>query len=439
MAHMNDDSMSSSEAEARALPPRDIRRRRPTGGGGTLLSAWPREFVATWRLRAPAAHVATRALSGLRARAMVSRSDDESSSEERRRRRRRRRREREREEGEPEGAKAAEGAKATREGDGAAKGASDGEGSEGGGRQKHRRRRRRHRRDSDEDESGDERKEKRSRRQARRGSSESSSSDRGRSRRGYRRESEHIRPRGRDYHRGREYDRRRDERPREYERPRPPRPLDGANPDVDRHGRARSPIRLVDTIDDRRERRSKFSERGEKPGEERKRTSNWDVAASASGADVQMPQVPPQLMAETRQARRLYVGNVPTEIGADELVTFFNEQMRSSGLVKWAGPAVTTTVHKGVGFCFLELRDVDETTAMLMFDGVIFKDRRAFFSVCLSVCLCLCVCVSVSLSHTPTHPPTHTHAPTHPHTCALLVHLIITENSATSSELCRRA
>ena len=304
---------------------------------------------------------------------MVSRSDDESSSEERRRRRRRRRRERG-EEGEADGAKAPEGAKAAREGDGAAKGPSDGEGSDGG-RHKHRRRRRRGR-ESEEDGSGDERKEKRSRRHARRGSSESSSGDRARSRRGSRRESEHHRARGRDYHRGREYDRRREERSRDYDRPRPSRPLDGGNPDVDRHGRARSPIRLVDTIDDRRERRSKFSERGEKPAEERKRKSNWDVAASASGADVQMPQIPPQLMAETRQARRLYVGNVPTEIGADELVMFFNEQMRNSGLVKWAGPAVTATVHKGVGFCFLELRDVDETTAMLMFDGVIFKDRR---------------------------------------------------------------
>ena len=68
------------------------------------------------------------------------------------------------------------------------------------------------------------------------------------------------------------------------------------------------------------------------------------------------------------QARRVYVGNLPGSIPPQEVVDFFNDAMVKAGLNKWAGPPIVQAVHQSLegGFVFIELRDVDETTALLM-------------------------------------------------------------------------
>lgn len=106
----------------------------------------------------------------------------------------------------------------------------------------------------------------------------------------------------------------------------------------------------------------------------------WDVNTDqvASGSNVGMPQLGPQMLAETRQARRVYVGNLPGSVNPQEVVSFFNDAMIKAGLNKWAGSPIMSSVHQSHdgAFVFLELRDVDETTALLMYDGIIFKDRQ---------------------------------------------------------------
>ena len=84
------------------------------------------------------------------------------------------------------------------------------------------------------------------------------------------------------------------------------------------------------------------------------------------------------MLNETRQARRVYIGNLPGSVPPQEVVDFFNDAMVKAGLNKWAGPPIVQAVHQSLegGFVFIELRDVDETTALLMYDGVIFKDRQ---------------------------------------------------------------
>ena len=47
-----------------------------------------------------------------------------------------------------------------------------------------------------------------------------------------------------------------------------------------------------------------------------------------------MPLMPPKMLQETRQARRLYVGNVPMDANSDELVAFFNEAMMKATLTR---------------------------------------------------------------------------------------------------------
>ena len=72
------------------------------------------------------------------------------------------------------------------------------------------------------------------------------------------------------------------------------------------------------------------------------------------------------------------LGNLPGSVPPQEVVDFFNDAMIKAGLNKWAGPPIVQAVHQSQdgGFVFIELRDVDETTALLMYDGVIFKDRQ---------------------------------------------------------------
>jgi len=172
---------------------------------------------------------------------------------------------------------------------------------------------------------------------------------------------------------------------------------------MDKHGRARSPItafggtyqskndrgrdRSRSRSRDRGRGRSRSKDRGRdrrsksrSPEKPAKKKSGWDVPTEdvQTGATVGMPIQAPQMLNETRQARRVYVGNLPGSIPPQEVVDFFNDAMVKAGLNKWAGPPIVQAVHQSLegGFVFIELRDVDETTALLMYDGVIFKDRQ---------------------------------------------------------------
>ncbi|XP_046700017.1 U2 small nuclear RNA auxiliary factor 2b isoform X8 [Silurus meridionalis] len=93
----------------------------------------------------------------------------------------------------------------------------------------------------------------------------------------------------------------------------------------------------------------------------------------------------------TRQARRLYVGNIPFGIteslerwsyvlerrGMEEsMMDFFNAQMRLGGLIQAPGnPVLAVQINQDKNFAFLELRSVDETTQAMAFDGIIFQGQ----------------------------------------------------------------
>lgn len=78
----------------------------------------------------------------------------------------------------------------------------------------------------------------------------------------------------------------------------------------------------------------------------------------------------------TRQARRLYVGNIPFGVTEDEMMEFFNQQMHLVGLAQAAGsPILACQINLDKNFAFLEFRSIDETTQAMAFDGIHFKGQ----------------------------------------------------------------
>ncbi|XP_026724870.1 splicing factor U2AF 50 kDa subunit [Trichoplusia ni] len=176
--------------------------------------------------------------------------------------------------------------------------------------------------------------------------------------------------------------------------------------DKDRRRRSRSR--------ERRRSRSRSRERREKPRRSRSRSPNanqnqskrsrrrkpslyWDVpppgfehitplqykAMQAAGqipanivADTPQAAVPVVGSTITRQARRLYVGNIPFGVTEEETMEFFNQQMHLSGLAQAAGnPVLACQINLDKNFAFLEFRSIDETTQAMAFDGINFKGQ----------------------------------------------------------------
>ncbi|XP_068671737.1 splicing factor U2AF 50 kDa subunit-like isoform X1 [Montipora capricornis] len=88
----------------------------------------------------------------------------------------------------------------------------------------------------------------------------------------------------------------------------------------------------------------------------------------------------PQGSQMTRQARRLYVGNIPfgiTEVQLQSLmIEFFNAKMQEAKLNTAPGnPVIAAQINLEQNFAFIELRSVEETTQAMAFDGIILEGQ----------------------------------------------------------------
>jgi len=161
----------------------------------------------------------------------------------------------------------------------------------------------------------------------------------------------------------------------------------------DRERRERSRSR------DRERRRSRSRDRGDrkKTSKRRKPSLYWDVPPPGFEHITPMQyksmqqsgQIPATLMPDTpqaavpvvgssitRQARRIYVGNIPFGFSEQEMIDFFNQQMHLSGLAQAEGnPILACHINRDKNFAFLECRSVDETTQAMAFDGINFKGQ----------------------------------------------------------------
>lgn len=80
--------------------------------------------------------------------------------------------------------------------------------------------------------------------------------------------------------------------------------------------------------------------------------------------------------AVSRQARRLYVGNIPFGVTEAAMMDFFNDQMKMSGLAQAEGnPVIAVQINLDKNFAFVEFRSVDETTQAMAFDGINFQGQ----------------------------------------------------------------
>lgn len=78
----------------------------------------------------------------------------------------------------------------------------------------------------------------------------------------------------------------------------------------------------------------------------------------------------------SRQARRLYVGNIPFGVTEEMMMDFFNTQMKHAGLAQAEGnPVIACQVNLDKNFAFIEYRSVDETTQAMAFDGINFQGQ----------------------------------------------------------------
>ncbi|XP_030566464.1 splicing factor U2AF 50 kDa subunit [Drosophila novamexicana] len=126
--------------------------------------------------------------------------------------------------------------------------------------------------------------------------------------------------------------------------------------------------------------------------------SSWDIppmgyehlspvqykAMQASGqiASRIVPDAPPTgesaaIATVTRQARRLYVGNIPFSTTDEDMMAFFNEQIhRLNGTQGHDGNAVLTCqTNLDKNFAFLEFRSMDEATQAITFDGISYRGQ----------------------------------------------------------------
>jgi splicing factor U2AF subunit len=76
------------------------------------------------------------------------------------------------------------------------------------------------------------------------------------------------------------------------------------------------------------------------------------------------------------QSRRLYVGNIPFGVSEASMMEFFNQQMQLTGLSQTEGnPVIAVQINLDKNFAFLEFRSIDETTAAMAFDGIVFQGQ----------------------------------------------------------------
>ncbi|XP_057341099.1 splicing factor U2AF 50 kDa subunit-like [Microplitis mediator] len=164
------------------------------------------------------------------------------------------------------------------------------------------------------------------------------------------------------------------------------------SPDRDRKDRSRRRSKAP-----RERKRSRSPKKHDNNSRRRKPSLYWDVPApgfenitpmqyksmQASGqipvnnvADLPQLAVPVIGCPISRQARRLYVGNIPFGVSEKDMMEFFNKQMHLNGLAQAEGnPVLTCQINVEKNFAFLEFRSIDETTLAMSFDGIFYAEQ----------------------------------------------------------------
>jgi len=97
----------------------------------------------------------------------------------------------------------------------------------------------------------------------------------------------------------------------------------------------------------------------------KERKTLWDVMIATE--TIMQPTTNPMQLSQ----RRLYVGNLPDDVSETQLMEFFNGAMIKANVVKTPGsPVVSVTIYREKAYAFIELRNSDEATIGMSFDGI---------------------------------------------------------------------
>ncbi|KAG4305923.1 hypothetical protein PORY_000833 [Pneumocystis oryctolagi] len=78
---------------------------------------------------------------------------------------------------------------------------------------------------------------------------------------------------------------------------------------------------------------------------------------------------------QSRQSRRIYVGNIPQPIDEEHLVNFFNDTMSCLNVTTSGdNPVIGAQVNHEKGYAFLEFRQPEDATVAIGFDGISYMD-----------------------------------------------------------------
>ncbi|PKX90697.1 splicing factor u2af large subunit [Aspergillus novofumigatus IBT 16806] len=79
----------------------------------------------------------------------------------------------------------------------------------------------------------------------------------------------------------------------------------------------------------------------------------------------------------SRQARRLFVYNLPPGASSEHLVSFFNLQLNGLNVIHSVDPCISAQISEDHSFALLEFKTPNDTTVALAFDGITMEEHES--------------------------------------------------------------
>lgn len=79
----------------------------------------------------------------------------------------------------------------------------------------------------------------------------------------------------------------------------------------------------------------------------------------------------------SRQAKRLFVTNIPKSVSGETLLAFFNLQLNSLNVVESIDPCISAQISEDHSFALLEFKSPNDATVALAFDGITVDEHEA--------------------------------------------------------------
>lgn len=79
----------------------------------------------------------------------------------------------------------------------------------------------------------------------------------------------------------------------------------------------------------------------------------------------------------SRQAKRLFVYNIPPNVTGEALLSFFNLQLNGLNVVQSVDPCISAQVSDDHSFALLEFKSPNEATVALAFDGITMDEHAS--------------------------------------------------------------